>query len=375
MSSKNVVPVRIVVTGGHHTPALAVMEELKGRGDFQFFWFGHRYSLRGEERESAEYRTVEKLGVPFFDLKAGRLYQFRSLREVLRVPFGFFQAFWLLLRVRPKLIISFGGYLAAPVVLAGFFLRIPAVTHEQTVVSGWANRFISLFAKKIFVSWKQSLRFFPAKKTILTGNPLRQAIFEVRTKRFLFPDDFPVVYITGGKQGAHFINEALRASLSQFLKRYNIIHQTGSSSTYRDYQKLTILKSHLPKKLARRYLVQEYFGEDEIGAVFDACSLVVGRAGANIIYEIATLGKPAILIPLPSTSHNEQVENAKMLEKAGLAKVILQKNLSSQLLLDTLSKVVKDLPSYKAKGEGAKKLVRHEASKAFAKEVEKILKI
>src|SRR3972149_9710051 len=125
-------PVKIVVTGGHHTPALAVMAELKKRGNFQFHFIGHTTSV--------EKRTIERLKIPFYNLKTGKLYK-SGVGELLKIPFGFFQALGLLLKIRPKLIISFGGYLAAPVVLAGFILRIPAVTHEQTVVSGGANRF------------------------------------------------------------------------------------------------------------------------------------------------------------------------------------------------------------------------------------------
>ena len=211
--------VRIVVTGGHYTPALAVIEELRERGNFRFFWFGHRWLSGGEERESAEYRAVKKLGVPFFDLKAGKLYRTRSWREIFKIPLGFFHAFYLVLKVRPRLIISFGGYLAPPVVLAGFLMGVPSITHEQTTVSGWANRFVSLFARKVLVSWEPSLGFFPERKTVFTGNPIRRAIFEVRTKRFSFSNPLPVVYVTGGKQGAHVVNDAVRGNLSEILKK------------------------------------------------------------------------------------------------------------------------------------------------------------
>lgn len=358
-------PIRVAVTGGHHTPALAVIEELKGRGNFNFYWVGWA--------TQAEYQAIKRFTTPLFNLRAGKLYQACSLRELLGVPFGFFHAFVLLAKIRPRLIISFGGYLAAPVVLAGFFLRIPAVTHEQTTVSGWANRFIGFLAKRIFISWERSLKFFPKRKTILTGNPLRKAIFEVRTKRFRFPECLPTIYVTGGKQGAHVINEAVREALSEFLERYNVIHQTGSSEVYRDYQKILVLRNQLPKKLVRRYIIQEYFGEDEIGAVFKAADLVVARAGANTITELAALGKPAIFIPIPWASHNEQMENAKLLERVGSAVVLPQEKLSPSTLLRGVERVVGNLEYYRQRGKEAKKLVDLGAAAKIADEIVRLL--
>lgn len=367
-------PIRIVITGGHHTPALAVIEALKQRGSFRFYWLGHRRAFADRDTESLEYRVVTKLGIPFFNLRAGKLYRVRSLKEFLTVPLGFFHALYLLLRIRPKLIISFGGYLAAPVALAGFFLRIPTITHEQTAVSGWANRFIGCLAKKVFVSWERSERFFPQRKVVLTGNPLRRSIFEVRSRRFRFLEPLPTIYITGGKQGAHVINEAVRQALSELLEKYNVVHQTGSTGEYQDYQKIVVLRNQLPKKPARRYVVQEFFGEDEIGAVYRAADIVVGRAGANTVAELAALGKPAILIPIPWASHDEQTKNARLLEGVGSAIILPQEKLSPDTILEMLKKVVDNLESYRQKGEEAKKFVNLSAADKIAEEIVKIIR-
>jgi len=353
--------IKIVVTGGHHTPALAVIEKLKERGSFNFYWVGWA--------TQTEYRAIKKLDIPLLNLQAGKIYRTYSLRELARLALGFFHALYLLVKIRPRLIISFGGYLAAPVVLVGFLLRIPAVTHEQTVVAGWANRLISCFAKKIFVSWEQSMRFFSESKAVLTGNPVRRAVFEARTTRFRFPERLPTIYITGGKQGSHVINETVRRALSEFLSRYNVIHQTGSSEVYRDYQKILVLRDQLPKKLSRRYFVQEYFGEDEIGAVFKTADLVIARAGANTIVELAALGKPAVLIPIPWVSHNEQTENAKLLERTGLAIILPQERLSSNTLLKVAERMVGDLERYREEGREARKLINLSAADKIADEI------
>lgn len=368
--SQKIVP--IIITGGHHDPAVAVMEKLKERGNFKFYWIGHRYSLRGERTDSVEYKTITRLGIPFFELRTGKLYR-SGISELIKIPLGLAHAFYLLWKIRPRLVVSFGGYLAAPVVLAAFILRTPVVTHEQTVVFGWANRLIALFAKRIFVSWKSSLKYFPSQKTVLTGNPIRQAVFEERTKRFRFRNDLPVVYVTGGKQGAHVINEAVRGVLSQFLERCNLIHQTGSSESFQDYQKLSLLKAQLPKRLRERYVIQEYFGLDEIGAVYASASVVIGRAGANTITELAALGKPAILIPIPWVSQQEQFRNAQILAEKGAALILEEEKLSSRALLRALEELLSQLPRYLRAARGTRRLVNLDASSRIAAEIIRLL--
>lgn len=365
---------RIVITGGHHTPALPVIEELKKRGDFEFYWFGHQTSLHGEGTTSVEMKTVKKLGIPFYDLRAGKLYK-TGFGEWVKIPLGFFRAFYFLLKVRPDLVFSFGGYLAAPVVLAAFILRIPSVTHEQTVASGWANQLVARFAKRVFVSWEQSLTHFPPKKTVLTGNPLRPVIFEKKTNRFRFRGDLPVVYITGGKQGAHVINEAVRAALSRFLEAYNVIHQTGSSEVFQDYQKLVLLRDQLPKNLQSHYIIQEYFGENEIGAVFASADIVVGRSGANTVSELAALGKPAVLIPIPWVSHQEQFKNAQLLADLGGAIILPQDRLTSAALYESIDQIASDFPRYRRLAAEAKEMVDLNAASKIAEEVTHLLNL
>ena len=364
--------VSILITGGHHDPAVAVIGALRERGKFRFFWIGHRYSLSGERTESVEFKTITRLGIPFYHLRTGKIYR-SSLWELWKLPLGFFHALYLLMRVRPRIVISFGGYLAAPVVLAAYFLRIPVVTHEQTVVFGWANRLISLFARRIFISWKSSAKYFPPRKTILTGNPVRSEVFEERTKRFRFRNSLPTVYVTGGKQGSHVINEAVRGSLSQFLENYNLIHQTGSSARFQDYQKLSILKDQLPSKLQNRYILQEYFGLEEIGAVYAGAGVVVGRAGANTVTELAALGKPAILIPIPWVSRREQFLNAQILAERGAAVVLEEEQLSSRLLLQTLKAVFQNIKGYQKAAEEAQIITNPRAAHRIADEIIRLL--
>ena len=150
----------LVFTGGHHISSLSVALALKAEG-VNIVWIGHRHSQWADTSDSAEYRDVTAAGIPFFDLQAGKFYQTFHPAKLIRIPWGFIQAFYYLVKIRPSGIVSFGGYLAVPVVFVGWLLGIPSITHEQTVVAGWANKFISLFAKKVAITWPESASHFP----------------------------------------------------------------------------------------------------------------------------------------------------------------------------------------------------------------------
>lgn len=141
---------KIVITGGHLTPALAVMEKLREQG-WQIVFFGRQHALEGDSSVSVEYQTITKLGISFISLTAGRLQRSFTRYTVfsfLKIPIGFIQSFYYLIKFKPTVILSFGGYVALPVALAGWMLKIPIVTHEQSVVPGLANKIIFKFAKK-----------------------------------------------------------------------------------------------------------------------------------------------------------------------------------------------------------------------------------
>ncbi len=379
--------VRIVFIGGHHTPALAVIDALAKSYDLpagkaglsakSFFWIGHKFSMWGDKNVSAEYQEVTGRGIPFYDLKAGKLYKTFHPLKLIRLPFGFLQAFCYLLKIRPQLIVSFGGYLAPPVVIAGWFLGIPSVTHEQTVEGGWANRLVAKIAKKVFLTWERSLQYFPREKCIVVGNPIRKAIFAKsqisNLKSQIHNSNLKTIYVTGGKQGSHAINEAVKGALPELLEKYNVIHQCGRSTVFDDYEALSAQRLALSAELRPRYLLQDFFGEEEIGAVFAAADVVISRAGANIVYELAALGKPAILIPIPWVSHDEQNKNAQILANAGSAIILEEKDLTPDSLGVYTAKLFSDLEKYQQGGQRAQKLIRPDAADKIAKEIINLL--
>lgn len=360
---------KIVFTGGHHNSALAVARLLRKKGH-QVFWFGHKHTIWREKSLSAEYLEVRKDGFPFFEIKTGKFYRTYNPIQFLKIGLGVIQSLILLLRLRPHLIVSFGGYLSVPAVLAGFLLRIPSFTHEQTTQAGLANQIISPLVKKIFITWSSSFKYFPKKKTVLIGLPLRKVFFE-KVKTTVFKNNLSTIFIVGGKQGSHFINKLVEEILVDLLKEYNLIHQTGRIEKTKDLIRLKKKRKALPLELKKRYLLKPYFLEKEMATFLRAADLAISRAGAHIIYELAALGKPAILIPIFWAYKNEQFNNALVLKKSGVAKVLDQREINSQILIKTIKKCFKELPELKKNGLKAQKLIRKNAAEKMVLFIEK----
>lgn len=314
---------KILLTGGHLTPALALIPDLEKHG-FEIFFVGRKFAMEQDNVPSEEFKEINKLKIPFCQISTGRLQRRLTpytLNSLLKIPLGFFRGLIILHSVKPNIVLSFGGYVALPVVIAAKFMKIKIVTHEQTVTIGLANKIISRLADLILVSHEESLKYFPKNKTVLTGNPLREEIF-LNNKKLPF-DNF--IYITGGNQGSHAINVAVEKNLNNLLKKYSIIHQTGSGVNFKDFKRLSEIKRD-------NYLVFPYIDSENIGSVLNKSCLIISRSGANTIAEILALKKPAIFIPLPSSAGDEQHKNAQKLVSLGVAKIISQENLERDLL-------------------------------------------
>jgi UDP-N-acetylglucosamine--N-acetylmuramyl-(pentapeptide) pyrophosphoryl-undecaprenol N-acetylglucosamine transferase len=267
---------KIVITGGHLTPALATIDELKKEEDVEIIFIGRSRATEGDKAPSAESVVIPNIGIKFYAINAGRLQRKLTkytLWSLGKIPIGVIQSLGILSRERPAAVLSFGSYVAAPVVLAAWVLGIPVITHEQTLKGGLSNRFISLFAKKIALAWEHSREFFPKEKVIVVGNPIRKELLSLEKKRV----SRPVVYITGGNQGAHSINDMVSDILPELLKNYEVIHQTGGSEVYKDYESLSAQAGQLSPRLKSRYTIAKWFNTEETVEVFSRTSLVVGR--------------------------------------------------------------------------------------------------
>lgn len=350
---------KLAITGGHLTPALALLPHLKKHS---LLFIIRKHTYEGDSGPSFEYETIKTLGIPFTILTAARLqrkFTVYTIPSILKFPIAFFQSLRILIQFRPDVVFSFGGYVALPVCLAAFLLRIPIVTHEQTASNaGLANRIIGMFAQKVCVAFKEALEYFPKDKVVLTGNPVREELFSPPTNSpFLTLAKKPLIYITGGSGGSHDINMFISSILERLLVDYTVIHQVGSVEIFHDWEVLLEKKKNLPKLLAQRYIPRKHFSAHELAWIYRNAHLLVGRSGANTVYEILTFGIPSLLIPLVVGANKEQEGNARLVEKVGLGKVLPQEDLSTEQLLKAISEMVVQNDRYKRNASLAKKHV------------------
>ncbi len=330
---------RIVIagggTGGHVTPALATIAALRARGvaPLELLWIGSSGGIEG--------RMAAERGIPFRAIQAGKLRRYLSIENLIdfgRIPVGTAQALAILRRFRPEVIFSTGGFVSVPTVAAGWALRRPVLTHEQTAQFGLANRINLRFATVVALPYESSRAFVPptAKRVVVTGNPVRDEILRgdpAEGARLLDLDPaLPTIYITGGALGAQAINEAVAAILPELLARYQVIHSRGTQPVAPTLADLRARVAALPAEARARYVVREFIGP-ELPHIYALAALVVGRAGAGTIAELAALGKPAILIPLPGTGGDEQTKNARLLADAGGAILLPETALTPARLL------------------------------------------
>ncbi|KKR34449.1 MAG: hypothetical protein UT63_C0001G0016 [Candidatus Gottesmanbacteria bacterium GW2011_GWC2_39_8] len=355
---------KILITGGHFTPALSVIEQLQKYKQWKIYFVGRISALEGDKKLSVEYRKIKELNIPFFELSTGRFTRSFSLNTFiswLKIPYGLISAFFIVSKVKPDIILSFGGYIALPVALAGFLLNIPIVTHEQTTVMGLANKIIAKTAKKVLLAWTDTIgtQTFSDKIEIV-GNPVRRELFEPEKSSFENSHyQKPLIYITGGSTGSHSINKLVTAILPWLLKKYTIVHQTGENSLYQDYKLSRMLKSKLKKELADRYHPYPTLSGNDVGWLLSHTDLMIGRSGANTVYELLFFGTPSLLIPLPWSGGNEQYHNAKFLEKNGNGYVLEQKNVTPEILLKEIESNIgkKRKVKYKPVTDAEKRIV------------------
>jgi UDP-N-acetylglucosamine--N-acetylmuramyl-(pentapeptide) pyrophosphoryl-undecaprenol N-acetylglucosamine transferase len=358
---------KIIITGGHHTSALPLIDYWRTKSpQDKFYWFGHRNTLKGDKSDSLEYKDIVSLDIPFFELQAGKFFKTTDIKRLLKIPFGFLHALYLILKIRPDLVISFGGYLAVPTVLIARLFGVKCVTHEQTVVTGYSNKLISLFCNKTFVSWKDSKCNFVHSNVIYSGLPLRKEIFESLSDKFTLNKKLPTIYITGGKTGAKIFNDLILENLETLLNSYNVIHQCGSHSIYQYEKNLSTAYKKIKNKVKGNYYLQPFVTDAEIGEIFKKADLLVSRSGAHICNEILVLKKKAVLVPIPWVSHNEQNLNAKIVQDHNAAVILDEKDFDIDHLLKSLLEAIKLSPKeFKNFNKNAEKIIYRESKALF----------
>ena len=327
----------VVVTGGgtagHVIPAKPVIQRLLAQGA--------RVTFIGS-KSGLEEQLVADLAVTFRSITTGKLRRYLSFQNVLdlfRVPIGILQAIALVLRIKPDVIFSKGGYVAFPVVVAAWILRKPVVSHESDLTAGLANRLAIPFSHTVCVNFPATR--IRARRVVITGTPIRDSLLNGNAdlgRKFLKIDHhLPSLLVVGGSLGAEHVNAVVRESLTDLCTGFQVIHVCGPGKLNPQHQNID------------GYVQFEYIDE-QWGDVLAAADFVISRAGANSLYELLVLRKPHLLIPLPrSASRGDQLENAEMAKNEGWSEVIFEEDLEPQLLCDMVMRLYQNRSNWQQK--------------------------
>jgi UDP-N-acetylglucosamine--N-acetylmuramyl-(pentapeptide) pyrophosphoryl-undecaprenol N-acetylglucosamine transferase len=327
-------------SGGHIMPLVSIIRELKGPLPAEAFLSAIALAeVEAKERAlqlhyigpgDAIARSLFKAeGVVMHPIASGKVRRYFSILNaidiIVKIPFSFFQSLLILVQVRPQLVFSKGGTGSAPVALCARLLSIPVFVHESDSVVGRSNRIVSRFAVKIFTSFPKTEGVDPSK-AIVVGNPVRRMLLQgVIVKNF----KKPLLLVWGGSQGAKAINDFILSILNDLLKDYAIAHICGKAS----YATIT---TAFPHGFPPGYFLHESLDELELKNLLASADVVVSRAGAGSIFEIAAFGKPSIIIPLPKNVSSHQLKNALVYSNVGASRVIEQEQLTRDSFFDAL---------------------------------------
>ena len=347
-------------TGGHIYPALAIARGILEK-------YPGAEALYVGAKGGMEEDIVPGEGLPFRGITAAGLVRKVSSKNLVvlwRAFKGFYEARRIIREWRPDVAVGTGGYVCGPVILAAAFNRVPTLIHEQNALPGITNRLLARYAGRVAVTFTESLKFFPKKEgVLLTGLPVRPEILraekEAGRKNLGLPQDSFIIFSFGGSRGARSINRATVEVLKRFQGRpgLHFLHVTGKelhAEFLNDCTKAGMNLDKIGDVTIKPYI---YNMQDALAAA----DLVVSRAGAATLAELTALGKPSILAPYPYAAENHQEYNARALEKAGAAVVVLDRDLNGGVLIKNVIQIMKDQDKLAGMAAASKKLGRPNA--------------
>ena len=365
-------------TGGHVFPLVAITRELRRiypktdqRVPLDFFYLGPKddLGLILLRQEDLVVKTITSG-------KLRRYFAWENFIDILfKIPFGFLQSLYFLLKIKPDLVFSKGGSGSITVTYSARLLRIPVFIHESDIVPGLSNQKTAKWAKKVFVSFEKT-EYFDPQKSILVGNPIRKEVLDgdkkIAGEIFNLTFSKPIILIVGGSQGAEAINDFVLRIINVLLKDYELLHVTG-----RENFKETVAEAQvvMEKDLDKYYHPINFLDEEKTKHAYKAADIIISRSGSSAIFEIAAVGKPSILIPLPSAAGDHQSKNAYAFFEAGACEVLEQQNLTPNFFMEKIQLLFLHKEKLDEMGKSALAFARPLAARAIAREILEFLMI
>lgn len=363
-------------TGGHIFPILAIVRELRKiipEEQLKIFYIG--------PKDEFGFMLFSQEGIKIKRILAGKIRRYGGLKtfflnfiDFFKTLIGIFQSFFYIFFLNPDLIFSKGGYGSLPPVIAGVLLRVPIFLHESDIVPGLANRIVGKFAIEIFTSFEKT-EIFPTSKIIVVGNPIRRELLEGEKERakemFEIRGGKKVILILGGSQGAERINNVILNILPELLINFEVIHQTGEKNFKKVKKEVEII---LAENLKKFYHPVPFLKENELREAYSISDLIISRAGSGAIFEIAAVGKPSILIPLPEAAQNHQLKNAYAFAKTGACIVLEEENFTPHFFFEKIKNLFENPEILEKMSKAAKDFAKPQAGKIIANYIVEYLK-
>ena len=366
---------KIVLTGGgsggHFTPIIAIARELRRIADEERIVSLNLVYIADQPFDEEQLRLED---IQFVKISTGKVRGYISIKNItdlFKTLRGLWKAFWILYRIFPDVVFGTGGFVSFPIFAAARFFGIPVVIHESNSTPGRVNKWAAKFAHRVAVSFPETLAFFPKEITAYTGNPVRSRILggneEEAFALFSLEPHIPVILVLGGSQGAKPINDIVVQIAGKLTEEFQIIHQTGKDHYQDVVKEASVILERSPHR--GRYRIFPFLQEDQLRNAARAARLVVSRAGANTIFEIAAWNIPSILIPLPHSTQDEQRHNAYIYARSGACEVVEQPNLTPTVLLSQIYKLLTDEQKRSQMTAAAQRFSRVDAAEKIAREI------
>ncbi len=328
-------------TGGHFYPIIAVAQAVREIAEIEKLVGIEMFYVSDDPYDK---RLLFENGIEYRQIMAGKLRRYFSIQNFIdffKTGLGALNAIGELYLIYPDVVFGKGGYASFPSLFAAKLLGIPVVIHESDSHPGRVNLWASRFARQIAVSYPEAANYFPKEKVVLTGNPLRKEILSPITRgahEFLeLERDVPIIFITGGSQGASNVNDVLIDILPSLVKKYQVIHQTGKANFLESKRRAALVLEG--SENASRYKPFAYLNETALRMIGGVTNLAISRAGSTI-FELAAWGVPSIIIPIPEEVSHDQRSNAFAYARSGGGIVIEEKNLSGTILLSEIDRLM-----------------------------------
>lgn len=355
-------------TGGHFYPIIAVAEEINNIAKEKKLLSPKLYYIGPEPYDT---RALYENNIVYKQSPAGKVRRYFSplnFFDICKTGVGIVKTLLQMFFLYPDVIFSKGGYASFPTVVAARLLRIPLVIHESDAVPGRVNRFGGKFAEKIALGYPEAAEYFDAEKVAHTGNPVRHELLtppkESGQQYFELDRDIPTILVLGGSQGASHINDVVIDILPRLLEHYQVIHQIGEKLFDAVKRTADVVLENNPYHI--RYRPFGFLNAHALRMAAGASSLIISRAGAGSIFEIAAWERPSIIVPIPTKISHDQRRNAFSYARSGAAIVIEEENLTPNLLGSEVTRLMND-ENLRAKMKNrAQKFSRPDAARKIA---------